>query len=91
MDSFPFDRLTRSFSVLQSRRGALRALAGAGALGLPVALTRESASAFKSVGTCKKRCRKRFDGQCQADCKRCCKKVVGGNQNRCDFGCGVIK
>ena len=91
MDTSLFDRFTRSYSILQSRRSALRALAGAGALGLPLALVGESASAFKSVKTCKKRCKQRFDGQCQADCKRCCKKVVGGNQNRCDFGCGIIK
>jgi hypothetical protein len=91
MDSSRFDRFTRSVSTLRTRRGALRVLLGAGALGLPFALADKPTLAFKSVGTCKRRCGKRFTGQCAADCKRCCKKVVGGNKKRCDFGCGFIK
>ena len=92
MDSFRFDRFTRSFSAPQSRRGALRSLLGAGALGVVPALAPgDEAAAFKTLSGCKKRCKKAPTATCRARCNRCCKKVLNGNQNRCDFGCGFIK
>jgi hypothetical protein len=74
-----------------NRRRLLQTAAGVGALGvLPMALPAPQAAAFRTFSGCKKRC-KRFEGQCRSRCIQCCRKVVKGNQNRCDFGCGVIK
>jgi hypothetical protein len=93
MDTTRFDAFTRSFSltVLASRRRALRSFLTVAALGLlPAALHRESATAVKSLAACKNRCNQ-VEGQCQSDCNTCCEKVLGGKQQRCDFGCGVVK
>ena len=91
MDSFRFDRFARSLSSLQTRRGALRALLGAGALGVvPALMPRDDAAAFRSLSGCKKHC-DRFEGECHSRCNNCCKRVVNGNQQRCNFGCGIIR
>jgi hypothetical protein len=91
MNSFRFDRITRSFSVQQTRRGALRALVGAGALGImPVVLSGDDAAAFRSLSGCKQHC-DRFDGDCHSRCNTCCERVVNGNQKRCNFGCATIR
>lgn len=91
MDSFRFDRLARSFSVGQSRRGALRALLGAGALGaMALPLTQEDAAAFRTLSGCKNHC-DRFEGDCRSRCNTCCERVVDGNQKRCNFGCGSVR
>jgi hypothetical protein len=91
MDSLRFDRLTRSYSSLRTRRGALRALVGAGTLAAaPVLLTRHDAAAFRSLSGCKNHC-DRFEGNCHSRCNSCCERVVNGNQNRCNFGCGAIR
>ena len=91
MDTFEFDRLTRSFSVLKSRRGALRALLGTGALGaIPAVAVRDDAAAFRSLSGCKQHC-ERFEADCRSRCNTCCERVVNGNQNRCNFGCGSVR
>ena len=85
-----FDTFTRPCSALATRRHALRHLLAACVLGLlPAALHSERAGAFKSLSGCKKHCNQ-FDGACHNDCNKCCKKVVNGNQKRCNFGCGTI-
>lgn len=91
MDSFRFDRFIRSLSSRQTRRGTLRALVGAGALGIvPVTLSGNDAAAFRSLAGCKQHC-DRFEGECHSDCNECCDRTVNGNQKRCDFGCGTIR
>jgi hypothetical protein len=91
VDSFQFDRFTRSLSSLQSRRGTLRALLGAGALAaVPALLTRDDAAAFRSLSGCKQHC-DRFEGECHSGCNNCCERVVKGNQKRCNFGCATIR
>jgi hypothetical protein len=91
MDLTQFDRLTQGLVVALSRRRALRTGLGAGALGLlSVAMRGDAAVAFKTLAGCKKHCR-RHEGSCRNGCNQCCKKVVTGKKNQCDFGCGVIK
>ena len=91
MDTFQFDRLTRSFSSVHSRRGALRRLFAAGVLGaMPALVTRDDAAAFRSLSGCKQHC-ERFDGECRNNCNQCCTRTVNGNQQRCNFGCGTIR
>jgi hypothetical protein len=91
VDSFQFDRFTRSHSSLQSRRGALRALLGAGALAaVPALLSHDDAAAFRSLAGCKQHC-DRFEGECHSGCNTCCERVVNGNQKRCSFGCATIR
>jgi hypothetical protein len=88
---------TRTFYALSApvqpictRRRVLRMAAGASVLAtLGFGGAAPRASAFKSFSGCKKRCQ-RYSGSCQHDCMQCCKKVVKGNQHRCDFGCGTI-
>jgi hypothetical protein len=90
VDSGNFDALAKALSGSGSRRGALRALLGASALGLlSVAMTGDSALAFKTLSGCQKHCQ-RHEGGCRNDCNKCCKKVVTGTKARCDFGCGSI-
>jgi hypothetical protein len=91
MDSLRIDRFTRSCSAVQTRRGALRALLGAGAAGvMALPLAGEDAAAFRSVSGCKQHC-ERFEGDCRSRCNTCCDRVIGGNQNRCNFGCGSVR
>ncbi len=91
MDSFLFDRFTRAFSVRQTRRGVLRTLVGAAALGIvPVALSGNDAAAFRSLSGCKQHC-DRFEGECHSGCNTCCERVVNGNKKRCNFGCATIR
>ena len=91
MDTFAFDRLARSLSTPRSRRGALRALLGAGALGaIPALAVRDDAVAFRSLSGCKQHC-ERFEGDCRNDCNECCNRTISGNQKRCNFGCGTIR
>ena len=74
-----------------SRRSMLaKALMGAAAGVLPASLLTGSATAFRSLSGCKKKC-DRFSGNCQTRCRRCCKKIFHGSKNRCDFGCGSIR
>jgi hypothetical protein len=85
-----FDRLTQGFGASRSRRDALGALLGACGLWLlSVAMTGDSALAFKTVSGCQKHCQ-RHEGGCRNDCNKCCKKVVTGTKARCDFECGSI-
>ena len=91
MDSRRFDRFTRSWSAVQTRRGALRALLGAGAAGvMALPLAGEDAAAFRSVSGCKQH-RERFEGDCRSRCNTCRERVIGGNQNRCNFGRGSVR
>lgn len=86
-----FDAFARALAAHMSRRRTLLTIASVGSLGvLPAALMALPVAAFKSFSSCKKHCN-RFDGQCQHDCVTCCRKTVKGNQQRCNFGCGVIR
>jgi hypothetical protein len=74
-----------------SRRSLLvKTLLGAAAGLLPGSFLADSASAFRTLRGCKKKC-DRFSGTCKTRCRRCCKKVFQGNAKHCDFGCGTIR
>ena len=82
---------TESHKETGSRRSMLaKALMGTAAGILPVSLLTESATAFRSLSGCKKKC-DRFSGNCQTRCRRCCKKIFRGSKERCDFRCGSIR
>jgi hypothetical protein len=90
MVSQRFEAISSTVERICTRRHVMRVGAGASvlaALGLGGSLP--PAGAFKSLSGCEKHCQ-RYSGSCQHDCQQCCKKVVKGNQHRCDFGCGYI-